>query len=88
MFMLGVGLGYQLGLFLEARHIRHPCLIEPEIDVFQASCHTIGWQPILEHFSKPDHSFELIVGKDVDGCHRDLGTYINDIGVYNAIRCL
>lgn len=42
MFMLGVGLGYQLGLFLEARHIRHPCLIEPEIDVFQASCHTIG----------------------------------------------
>lgn len=84
MFMLGVGLGYQLELFLEARQIRHLCLIEPEIDVFQASCHTIDWQPILEHFSRPDHSFELIVGRDVDGCHRDLGAYINDIGVHNA----
>ena len=72
LLMLGTGLGYQFELFLKATHVRHLCIIEPEIDVFWASCHTIDWRPILEHFSKPNHSFELIVGRDVEGCHHDL----------------
>lgn len=85
MLMLGVGLGYQFELLQEATHIRHLCLIEPEIDIFQASCHTIDWQPILEHFSRPGYSLELIVGQDADGCYRDLDSYLGDIGAHNAV---
>ncbi len=85
LLLLGLGLGHPLVELLEGADIRNLCVVEPEVDVFQASAHLIDWAPILERFSRPGYSMELIVGKDADGCLQDLRDFLADIGGFQAV---
>ena len=86
MLMLGIGLGYQVEELLRDHDVRHLCVVEPEPDVFFASLHTVEWGPLLEHFSGPGHSLELIVGEDEERCYRQLEEYLWWIGGYHVFR--
>lgn len=85
MLMLGVGLGYQLEYLLETTDLRHLCIVEPELDIFQASLHTLDWRPVVEHFSRPGHSLELVVGRSATECCREVDAYLADIGPFHAV---
>ena len=85
MLMLGVGLGYHIEALMESSDIRHLCLVEPELDIFKASLHTIDWLPVVEHFSQPGYSLELVLGRSPTGSCREIHSYLSDIGSFHAV---
>jgi len=86
MLVLGVGLGYHLEGLLEASDIRNLCVIEPQAELFHASLHTVDWSSVIEHFSRPGCTLELIVGEDRERCCAQLSEYLTDIGGFNAVH--
>ncbi len=84
MLLLGLGLGYQLEALLEAAEIRNLCIVEPEVDSFLASLHTVDWAPVIEYFSRPGYSLELIVGRSLEEACREINAFLDDIGPFHA----
>jgi len=83
MIVLGVGLGYQLEYLISSCRIDNMVIVEPELDVFYCSIHTIDWGSVLSCFNRG------IVRLEVGGATHDLITTINfqtlRFGLHNVI---
>ena len=59
MLIAGVGAGYHIQPLIEQWDIRHLIILEPELELFYLSLHTIDWEAIFNYFNTPDKSFNI-----------------------------
>jgi len=86
MFMLGVGLGYQITEILKHTEIQHLIIAETNVDIFFASLYTFDWRALDETFSTGKKTINLILGQTPDAFTRILTQHIFQIGIYNLAK--
>ncbi len=86
LFVLGVGLGHHLLPLLESAEVRNLCIVEPEMDLFLPSLHTVDWLPILEYFSRPGYSLEVVVGRSPHDAILQIRDWLDEIGGFHIVE--
>ena len=86
MFMLGVGLGYQITEILTHTDIQHLVIAETNLDIFFASLHTLDWKALNEQFESNHKTLNLILGQTPDMFTQMVAHHVQQIGVFNLAR--
>jgi len=85
LMMTGIGLAYQIPKLITDLEIYNLFIYESDLDIFYAALHTIDWQPVLEHFAKPNHSITFCLGVEPDRALTQIEKAIDYIGLHNHI---
>lgn len=87
-FMLvhGVGIGYHLPMILEKTDVQHLCILEPHVDNFYASLHTIDWRQLYDYFDREYSTLNLVLGQAPHAGFNMIRQYLNQIGLFNAVK--
>jgi len=86
LFMLGVGLGYQIIELLKYTDIQHLVIAETNVDIFFASLYTLDWQALSEHFSDEKKTINLILGQPPETFIQMVSHHVQKIGVFNIAK--
>lgn len=86
LFVLGLGLGYDLDLLLERADVHHLCIVEPDPDVFFAALHTVDFPALVERFARPGYSLEFILERDAWTTCAQVASWFMQIGAANAVQ--
>ena len=78
--MLGLGLGYAVGMLYERIEIANLIIIEPNLDLFFASLHCFDWAPLLEFLHEHNYAIYLMLGQNEDQLYYDLATFFDRHG--------
>lgn len=85
--VLGLGLGYPLGVLYSKVEIANLIAIEPDPDLFYASLHAFDWASLLTFIKENDLGFKLIVGQSTENLYNVLelfymrhGTFLSSQG--------
>ncbi|RYG08629.1 MAG: DUF115 domain-containing protein, partial [Chitinophagaceae bacterium] len=84
-FMLGVGLGYQITELLKHTDIQHLIIAETNLDIFFANLHTFDWSLLNDKF-QGNKTINLILGQTSEMFNHMVTHHVQQIGVYNAAR--
>ncbi|WP_415897484.1 6-hydroxymethylpterin diphosphokinase MptE-like protein [Neptuniibacter sp. QD72_48] len=82
----GIGMGYIVPQMLELCDIKNLVIIEPHLDIFFASLFILDWKEVFSYFKQEGHSLKLIVGQSSQQSLTEFKTYLDFIGVYNAVN--
>ena len=87
-FMLvhGIGIGYHLPMILEKTDVQHMCILEPHVDNFYASLHTIDWKKLYDYFDREYSTLNLVLGQQPHAGFNMIRQYLNQIGLFNAVK--
>lgn len=80
--ILGVGLGYPLGVFCSQIEIGNLLAIEPDPDIFFASLKAFDWASLLKYIQESGMGFKLIVGQSSDRLLSILREFYRSHGVF------
>ena len=86
LFMLGVGLGYQITELLKYTDIQHLVIAETNLDIFFASLHTLDWADLNERFDKGNKTLNLILGQTPEMFAHMVSHHAQQIGIYNLAK--
>ena len=87
--LVGVGLGYSLGLLYERVDIANMVVIESDIDVLYASLYTFDYASLLEFISKNSSQITFIVGTNHKESFVRLFSYYYDYGYFlSGFKCV
>lgn len=86
LFMLGVGLGYQITELLKHTDIQHLVVAETNLDIFFASLHTLDWEQLNEKFDAENKTLNLILGQTPEVFTQMVSHHVQHIGVYNVAK--
>lgn len=84
-FMLGIGLGYQITELLKHTDIQHLVIAETNLDIFFAALHTFDWTLLNEKF-QGNKTVNLILGQSTEMFNHMMSHHVQQIGVYNAAK--
>lgn len=84
--VLGLGIGFQIPQLLEKTNVHHMCIVEPHEDNFYASLYTVDWKELYHYFNREFCTLNLILGQTSDISFEMIRNYIDQIGVFNAIK--
>lgn len=87
-FMLvhGVGIGYHIPMILEKTDVQHMCILEPHVDNFYASLHTIDWKKLYDYFDREHSTLNLVLGQSPHNSFNMIRQYLNQIGLFNSVK--
>lgn len=87
--LVGVGLGYNLGLLYERVEIANMVVIENDIDVLYASLYTFDYSSLLEFIYKNNSKITFIVGTNHKESFFRLFSYYYDYGYFlSGFKCV
>lgn len=78
--IIGVGLGYHIGILYEKIEIGNLILIEPDADLFYASLYTFDWAGFLDFVFKEHRGLYIMVGQNKDEVFNDLNNFYENHG--------
>jgi hypothetical protein len=84
-FMLGIGLGYQITELLKHTDIQHLIIAETNLDIFFAALHTFDWSQLNDKF-QGKNTINLILGQTTEMFNHMVAHHVQQIGVYNAAK--
>lgn len=73
--VVGVGLGYHIGMLYEKIEIGNLIIIEPNADLFYASLYTFDWAGLLEFVVQEDRGLYIMVGQSKEDLFDDLNNF-------------
>lgn len=85
--VLGVGLGYPLGLMYERLEIANLVLVEPKLDIFYASMHAFDWASLLEFLHENNYGLQLCLGQNEDEIFADIANFYGRHGRFLSGFC-
>lgn len=85
-FMLGVGLGYQITELLKHTDIQHLVIAETNFDIFFASLHTLDWTELNDKFSTGYKTLNLILGQTPEMFTHMVTHHAQQIGIFNLAK--
>ncbi len=85
--MLGVGLGYSLGLLYERLEIANLILVEPKLDLFFASMHAFDWASLLEFLRENNYGLQLCLGQNEEEIFADISNFYSRHGRFLSGFC-
>lgn len=80
--LMGLGLGYPLGIIYSKAEIANLIAIEPDPDIFYASLHAFDWASLLQYIKDSDTGFKLIVGQTPAQLYGALYDYYTEHGEF------
>ena len=87
--LVGLGLGYNLGLLYERVDIASMVVIENDMDVLYASLYTFDYASLLKFLDKNSSSLVFITKEDQRDCFLDLFSYYYEFGYFLAgFKCV
>lgn len=78
--VLGVGLGYHIGMLYEKIEIGNLIIIEPNADLFYASLYTFDWAGLLEFVVQEGRGLYIMVGQSKEEVFNDLNYFYENHG--------
>lgn len=86
MFMLGIGLGYQITELLKHTELLHLTIAETNLDIFYASLHTLDWVALNEVFDAPNKTLNIVLGQTTNTFIQMMTHHVQQIGVFNFAK--
>ncbi len=83
MLLSGLGLGYQVPMFIEKCTVNNLFIYESNIDVFHASLHCVDWTSIIDYFSTKNRSITFCIGVSPEKSLAHIEQAVNRRGLFH-----
>lgn len=86
--VVGIGLGYPVGLLCERMEIANLVLIEPDPDLFFASLHAFDWASLLQYMKENHYGINFLIGQTAQQLSEDLSGFYERHGRFLSGQCI